>query len=137
MAMAISGYSHTQFCNKFQVVIQANNIFFCNQSVMGGLILCITLIELASGDRQVSRHWQPIITGTAKARFRLQQQETYNGKQSQSITFISGEGEVGIDNAGLNRWGIYLQKGKSYEVNHLLRDGICPLISIPRRNSRG
>lgn len=74
-----------------------------------------TLIELASGDRQVSRHWQPIITGTAKARFRLQQQETYNGKQSQSITFISGEGEVGIDNAGLNRWGINLQKGKSYE----------------------
>ena len=61
MAMAISGYSHTQFCNKFQVVIQANNIFFCNQSVMGGLILCSTLIELASGDRQVSRHWQPII----------------------------------------------------------------------------
>ena len=40
VAVAISGYSHTQFCNTFQVVIQANNIFFCNQSVMGGLILC-------------------------------------------------------------------------------------------------
>jgi len=74
-----------------------------------------TLIELASGGRQVSRHWQPIITGTAKARFRLQKKDTYNGKQSQSITFISGEGEVGIDNAGLNHWGINLQKGKSYE----------------------
>jgi hypothetical protein len=37
------------------------------------------------------------------------------GNQSQRINFVSGEGEVGIENQGLNRWGMYFVEGKTYD----------------------
>ena len=73
------------------------------------------LMERAKGDEQISRHWRKVQYGSAKGLFKFEREGTFNGSQSQRITFVSGQGEVGIDNAGLNRWGINLHKGKSYE----------------------
>jgi len=73
------------------------------------------LIERATGDEQVSRHWCKVQRATAKGTFQFERQRSFNGRQSQRITFVSGDGEIGMDNAGVNRWGIHLLAGKTYE----------------------
>ena len=40
---------------------------------------------------------------------------TANGAQSQRLTFLSGEGRMGISNMGLNRMGMNFEAGKEYE----------------------
>jgi hypothetical protein len=39
----------------------------------------------------------------------------FSGRQSQSITFAGGVGEIGIENQSLNRWGMNFVKGKTYQ----------------------
>ena len=73
------------------------------------------LLDLATGQRQVSRQWRPVVSGSAKGAFQFVRRGTFNGNQSQGIRFVSGSGEVGINNAGLNRWGINLVEAKPYE----------------------
>jgi hypothetical protein len=73
------------------------------------------LLDRATGDEQVSRHWRKRQTGSAKGSLRFERRGTFNGRQSQRITFLSGEGEFGMDNAGVNRWGINWIAGKPYE----------------------
>jgi hypothetical protein len=73
------------------------------------------LLDEAAGNRQVSRHWRAFHTGGARATYRFEREAPFIGKQSQRITFIDGAGEAGIDNAGLNRLGINLVQGRSYE----------------------
>ncbi len=73
------------------------------------------LMAEAAGDRQVSRHWQRFEQGTARAVYRFERSAPFLGRRSQGLRFVSGRGEAGIDNAGLNRWGIDLRAGKVYE----------------------
>jgi hypothetical protein len=90
----------------------------------------------------VSLRWQKLATGSAKGTFALTTEGAWftnptsqtnapnhgthghwhgknkpidHGYLSQTITFTGGEGEWGIDNAGLKRWGINLVAGKPYE----------------------
>jgi hypothetical protein len=64
---------------------------------------------------EVSGMWRPFARGSAQGEFALESEGTFNGMQSQRITFLSGEGEVGIENRSLNRWGMYFESGKPYE----------------------
>ena len=64
----------------------------------------------------ISFRWAKIQTGTAQARFlRGNEGGWHPGKPSQQVSFVAGQGEVGVDNAGLQRWGIALQAGRPYE----------------------
>ncbi len=63
----------------------------------------------------VSRMWQPVQRGSAQGTYTLCADNPFTGRQSQQLTFVSGQGEVGIENQGLNRWGLSLQAGKEYE----------------------
>ena len=63
----------------------------------------------------VSGMWRPVRRGTADGQFALETQGCFTGRQSQQITFAGGTGELGIENEGLNRWGMAFFKGKSYE----------------------
>lgn len=73
------------------------------------------VLEKVNGPEQISRHWGKLQRGSAKGRFTLIRKGTFNGRQSQQISYTSGEGEFGIDNMGVNRWGIHLRAGKPYE----------------------
>ncbi|MCX7013116.1 MAG: hypothetical protein NTW86_11270 [Candidatus Sumerlaeota bacterium] len=73
------------------------------------------LVALATGDEQVSRHWRKVRSGSAAGSLQLVRQGAFTGRQAQRIAFRSGLGELGIDNAGLFRWGINLVGGKPYE----------------------
>jgi hypothetical protein len=63
----------------------------------------------------VSGMWRAIRRGNAKASFAPELDHPFTGAQSQRITFTEGTGEIGLENAGLNRWGISLLAGKPYE----------------------
>ena len=71
----------------------------------------------AQGDAnlKISGMWRAVRSGTAKGKFALVTEKPFIGKQSQLITFASGEGQWGIENQGLNRWGMGYVAGKPYE----------------------
>ena len=70
-----------------------------------------------SSSGAVSGQWRPTARGGAQGRFTLLTDRPFTGTQSQQIEFISGEGEgeVGVENRGLNRQGMCFHKGKPYE----------------------
>jgi hypothetical protein len=67
----------------------------------------------AAGD--VSGMWAPLRRGTARSAFSLERDRPFVGSQSQRIAFTTGDGEVGIENRGLNRQGLCFRAGKPYE----------------------
>ena len=95
------------------------------------------LLAEATGDRQVSRHWRSFQQGTARAVYRFERSAPFLGRQSQGISFASGEGEAGIDNAGLNRWGIDLHAGKVYEGTLRIRAEQGAEVWVSLRDSAG
>ena len=74
--------------------------------------------ELAAKDSQsdrVSGMWRAVRRGTAAGRLTTEEQTPFIGRQSQSILFEGGQGEIGVENQGLNRWGLALVEGKPFE----------------------
>jgi alpha-L-arabinofuranosidase len=68
----------------------------------------------AGPPREVSAQWKGIVAGKVEAELRIED-GGLNGKRCQKIALRSGEGEVGIENRGLNGWGLALSGGKPYE----------------------
>jgi alpha-L-arabinofuranosidase len=75
----------------------------------------------AGPSKEVSGMWRPINRATAIGRFALVKERPFAGTQSQRIVFESGDGEIGIENQGLNRWGENFVAGKPYEGYLLFR----------------
>jgi alpha-L-arabinofuranosidase len=71
--------------------------------------------EQDSWNGGVSGMWRAMRRGSATGAFLLDTKDAFTGRQSQRITFTSGEGEIGIENQGLNRWGMNFVKGRRYE----------------------
>lgn len=71
-----------------------------------------TLAFKAEPVAQVSRQWTAWRNGTIKATYAVDDRDAYNGEQAQVVELVSGKGEVGIANAGLNGWGIAVRKGQ-------------------------
>jgi hypothetical protein len=76
-----------------------------------------TSLSLAAeeGQPQVSGMWRPVQRGSAQGTCELEANDPFKGGQSQRMTFVAGEGRIGIENQGLNRWGLYVQAGQPYE----------------------
>jgi hypothetical protein len=66
--------------------------------------------EKSAGD--ISGMWRAVVAGTAVARYAITTREPFVGAQSQRMAFESGSGAVGIENQGLNHWGMNFQQGK-------------------------
>ncbi len=71
-------------------------------------------------DRSEVCSWQPFRRGPARGEFQTSVLRVRRGRQSQKIAFLDGgagldAGEVGIENQGLNRWGLNLAGGQPYE----------------------
>jgi hypothetical protein len=63
----------------------------------------------------VSGMWRALRRGSAQGEFQIEEHNAYSGRQSQRLAFTGGDGEIGIENQGLNRWGMNFVRGKSYE----------------------
>jgi hypothetical protein len=64
---------------------------------------------------KLSGMWRPVHHGGAKGSLAVDSVKPFTGVQSQRITFADGAGEIGIENKGLNRWGMSFVPGKPYE----------------------
>jgi alpha-L-arabinofuranosidase len=64
---------------------------------------------------EISGMWRAACQGTTTGRFALVHEQPFAGAQSQQLSFDSGQGEWGIENQGLNRWGMNLASGQPYE----------------------
>lgn len=62
----------------------------------------------------VSGMWRPIRQGTAAGSFSLESQRAFSGPHSQQISFTSGSGSLGVENQGLDRWGMNFVQGRKY-----------------------
>ncbi|HVA48102.1 MAG TPA: alpha-L-arabinofuranosidase C-terminal domain-containing protein [Pirellulales bacterium] len=69
----------------------------------------------ASDRGAVSGQWRPATRGNANGRFALLTDRPFIGPQSQQVEFVSGDGEVGIENRGLNRQGMCIHEQKPYQ----------------------
>lgn len=87
--------------------------YMINDSIPANYRRIIT--ERVNGTEQISRYWSKISTGSANGVFTLKRGDAYMGRQNQVITFKSGNGEVGVANAGLNKQGINLVADKPYD----------------------
>ena len=95
------------------------------------------LVALATGDAQVSRHWRRVQAGSARGSLTLVRQGVFTGQQAQEIAFAAGEGELGIDNAGLFREGINLVAGRPYEGILRLRSAHAQTVYVSLRSADG
>ena len=64
---------------------------------------------------QISGMWRPVQAGSSAGEFGIIQTAPFTGTQSQVINFVSGEGRFGVENQGLNRWGMNFVEGKPYD----------------------
>ncbi|HZL34032.1 MAG TPA: alpha-L-arabinofuranosidase C-terminal domain-containing protein [Tepidisphaeraceae bacterium] len=71
--------------------------------------------SVGKGTANVSGMWRPFHRGSPTGSFALSTQHPFIGNQSQRITFLAGAGEIGIENKGLNHWGMSFVAGKPYE----------------------
>ncbi|HLN20364.1 MAG TPA: hypothetical protein VK213_04700 [Bacteroidales bacterium] len=95
------------------------------------------VIDRVNGEKQISRYWREINSGTAKGIYKLVTQNTFNGRRDQVMEFVSGEGEVGIDNMGLFRQGIDLRAGKNYEGTLRVKNPSATDLSVALISSDG
>lgn len=84
------------------------------QSGLTGTVSCLAEREYLADESEI-RSWQPYRKGTATGCFKATQRSARRGCRSQLIEFIGGDGEVGVENRGLNRWGMHFVGGRAYE----------------------
>lgn len=113
-----------QVTNRIAPQTSASGMEDVNHEVYGGIYSQMIFGEAfqESPDTQgVSDMWAADVTGTAQGTFAPDQQQPFKGDRSQQITFASGNGSVGVENRGLNRQGINVERGKSYDGQITLR----------------
>ncbi len=81
----------------------------------GGAVQKIPFTATQTTPLAVSGMWRAIKTGTAVGEFALETAQPFSGIQSQRLSFSEGEGSIGIENQGLNRWGLNFVAGKPCE----------------------
>jgi alpha-L-arabinofuranosidase len=90
-----------------------------NHEIYGGIysqmIFGESFQEPPSPSNGVSAMWRPTRRGTASGGFAIISEKPFVGAQSQKITFDEGEGDWGLENEGLNHWGMNFVAGQPYE----------------------
>jgi hypothetical protein len=71
----------------------------------------------------ISGMWRGLNRGEARGKFAIIADNFFAGTQSQQVIFESGNGEWGVENQGLNRWGMNFVAGKAYEGRVWARAG--------------
>lgn len=74
------------------------------------------MLERINGNEQISKFWSKLTTGDPRYDYKLiRDGKAYMGRQTQSVEFVGGSGEVGLTNHGLYRMGIHFEAGKPYD----------------------
>ena len=70
---------------------------------------------------QIRGMWRGFSIGKAQPKYSIVEKNVLHGKQAQQLENLSTEGCVGIDNIGLNRWGICVREGQRFQGHISLR----------------
>lgn len=96
------------------------------------------MLERINGNEQISRFWDKMISGTPRYKYELVRDgNAYIGRQTQTIDFIEGAGEVGLYNSGLYKTGICFWKGKNYEGVFRIKAHIPTTVYFSLRDDKG
>lgn len=97
-----------------------------------------TMLERINGKEQISKFWEKWVQGNPAYRYELLRDgNAYIGRQTQTIDFESGTGEVGLLNRGLYKSGIRFAKGKNYEGVLRVKSDVPAEIYLSLRDSSG
>lgn len=88
---------------------------FRNLRVKDGERVESLAFEQTAEATEISGMWRAVQRGSATGRFAIVAERPFAGVQSQQVCFDAGEGEWGIENQGLNSWGMNFAAGKIYE----------------------
>lgn len=111
-----------------------------NHEIYGGLYSQMVFGESFAepqSDAGISGMWRKAVSGGASGSFALDTSDPFKGSQSQQITFTGGSGSVGVDNMGLNRWGVDWQAGKSYDGYAYMRSTGSAAVQVAAESSAG
>ena len=81
----------------------------------GGKTARVSLVAAIEGATEVSGTWRALGLGNAVGSWAIEKDHPFVGTQSQRLAFMGGTGEVGVENEGLNRWGMYFAGGRPYQ----------------------
>ncbi|MGA2500700.1 MAG: hypothetical protein ABSH20_23425, partial [Tepidisphaeraceae bacterium] len=87
----------------------------------------------------ISRWWDPVITGAAQAKYKWEKDRPYNTDRCQLLEMTGGSGTVGVANTGLHNVGICVRQGWQYQGRLYLRgryDGQVTLALQSRDGSK-
>jgi len=74
-----------------------------------------------SNGQYISNKWDAVKNTTDSDLYAIDLVNPFNGKNSQSIQYVSGTGKAGIANLSLNRWGIAVKEGQTFQGRLYLR----------------
>jgi len=92
--------------------------------------------ETGSEQTGVSGMWRSFRRGTALGSYEISKDNPWIGIQCQRMSFFSGEGELGVENEGLNRIGMSFSRGKTYEGELVVRTA-NPVALVVALEARG
>jgi hypothetical protein len=95
------------------------------------------LTKRINGDEQISRYWTKVADAGTRVKYTLQRGDAYMGRQDQLIQYLSGSGEAGLINSGLNKQGINLVAGKDYNGVLRLKADKATTVYLSLRNGEG
>ena len=96
------------------------------------------LLDRINGNEQISKFWSKLVNGNPVYDYQLiRDGNAYMGRQTQSITFVDGSGEVGITNHGLYRMGIHFEAGKPYDGIIRLKSNEPATVYVSLRDEKG
>lgn len=96
------------------------------------------MLERINGNEQISKYWSKMLLGSPQYNYELVHDgEAYIGRQTQTICFKGGSGEVRLTNHGLYRMGIRFDKGKSYDGILRIKSDSPETVYISLRDEKG
>ncbi|MGO9114879.1 MAG: hypothetical protein ACLP9L_37175 [Thermoguttaceae bacterium] len=90
-----------------------------------------------SHSANISRWWEPIVSGTSQARFKWEKENPYNTDRCQMVELVSGDGKVGLSNTGLHNWGLTVREGWSYQGRLYLRGDYAGKVTLALQSRDG
>lgn len=75
----------------------------------------LPFVKTPEAAQKVSAPWRLVQSGTARGQVEFDTTRPFLGERSQRLTYQDGLGSLGVENQGLNRWGVNLVAGKPYE----------------------
>ena len=96
------------------------------------------LLDRINGNEQISKFWSKLTNGNPQYDYKLiRDGKAYMGRQTQSIEFVGGNGEVGITNHGFLRMGIHFESGKPYDGILRLKANEPATVYVSIRDEKG